>query len=133
MSNSQSEIQTKSKFSVTISTTYEFSSEDIDNLLCTAFEGGINYWCGKVTMKPANPTIDGNCFASNYISRGGTLILCDAESPDKWELDLEKMMKGIQMHCEQMKINPADLLDNHDAEDADCIVQYALFNEIVFG
>ncbi|MFA5207376.1 MAG: hypothetical protein WC428_01850 [Candidatus Paceibacterota bacterium] len=127
---------------IKITTTHTFSKEDISDLIVTALEGGINYWCRKAKIKLDT---EGNYFnvpkedqdkviyASDAISYGGTLILFDAESTDKWELNLENVQKGIQMHCEKRNIAPAGLMDNYDAEDADCIVQYAVFNELTFG
>ncbi len=127
---------------IKVNSTHTFSKEDIADLIVTALEGGINYWCRKAVIKK-DP--DGNfmnvlpedqdkvVYASDVIGYGGTLILFDAESSDKWELTPENVQKGIQMHCEKRNIAPSGLMDNYDADDADCIVQYALFNEIVFG
>ena len=127
---------------IKITTTHTFSKEDISDLIVTALEGGINYWCRKAKIKLDT---EGNYFnvpkedqdkviyASDAISYGGTLILFDAESTDKWELNLENVQKGIQMHCEKRNIAPSALMDVHDAGDADCIVQYAVFNELTFG
>ena len=119
------------KISVNIESKVELTRQDIDDLVVTALEGGINYWCrkAKVLQCPEPYT-----YASDVISRNGSLMLYDAESPDKWELTLEKFMKGVKFVCERDKYtNAEDLMDNHDADTADAIVQYALFNEIVFG
>lgn len=131
------------KISFNIDAKLEFSPEDINDLIVTALEGGINYWCRKA-VKKVDP--EGNWFgvapenqdkikyASDLIGYGGTLVLYDAESTDKWELTLEKFMSGVKWYCEKYKYtNAEDLMDNHDADTADAIVQYALFNEIVFG
>lgn len=128
-----------SKISITIE--QELKPEDINDLIVTALEGGINYWCGQAVKKrnadkswfgvaPENQ--DKINYASDLIGYGGVLILHDAESSDKWELDLEKMLKGIKMHCTEKGVTPLELMDNYDADDADCIVQYAIFNEIMF-
>jgi len=128
------------KISITIE--QEIKPEEINDLIVTALEGGINYWCRKA-IKKVDP--DGNWFgvapenqdkivyASDLIGYGGVLTICDAESSDKWELTLENMLKGIQMHCTNKKVSVAELMDDYDADDADAVVQYALFNEIVFG
>jgi hypothetical protein len=129
-------------FEVKIEQNHEFSQEDINDLMVAALEGGINYWCGRAKMK-LNPdkTYFGVSeedqekvnYASDIISLGGTLILHDAESEDKWELDAEKMLKGIKMHCENDNLTPSFLMEDYDAGDADNIVQYAIFNELTFG
>ena len=72
-------------------------------------------------------------FASDLIGYGGTLILCDAETPDRWELNLENMLKGIQMYCTERNVAPSELMDEYDADSADMIIQYALFDKLVFG
>jgi hypothetical protein len=72
-------------------------------------------------------------YASDLISLSGTLILFDAESSDNWELTKEKLMAGIVQHCNVRNITPNDLLEDYDADTADAIVQYALFNELTFG
>jgi hypothetical protein len=118
---------------IKIEKTLELTNENINDLLVTAFEGGINYWCGKVKIKSIPDGADVQ-YASDVISIGGTLELQDIESPDKWDLTLEKMLKGIKWYCEQNGYtNADDLMDNHDADTADAIVQYALFDEVVFG
>jgi hypothetical protein len=127
----------------TVASTHTFSKEDIADLIVTALEGGINYWCRKAVMKENAITKDyfnvlpedqdKINYASDLISYGGTLILFDAESSDKWELDIDKMLKGIDMHCTNMKKSPANLMDDYDANDADAIVQYAVFGKLTFG
>ena len=132
--------------------THEFKPEDINDLIVGALEGGINYWCRKAVIKLNGVTdsflksnVIGSFFgvaiedqdkvvyASDAIGYGGTLILYDAESKEKWELTLENVLKAIEKHCTNRHIAPADLMDDYDADDCDCIVQYALFNEITFG
>lgn len=107
--------------------------QDIDDIMATALEGGINHWCRKAEV------VGGYLgeYASDQISRGGPLILHDAESSDKWELTLEKLLDGIKLyleegchvHVEDNRIDACDI----DADGADCIVQFAIFGEVVFG
>jgi hypothetical protein len=128
--------------------------QDINDLVCSALEGGINYWCYQARIKKdadknyvgvAPEDQDKVEFASDVVGYGGTLILWNSEPDDDgtndtpieykktWELTLDKMLKGIARHCSTRGIVLKDLLDNHDASDADCIVQYAIFDEVVFG
>jgi hypothetical protein len=121
-----------------------FTTEEINDLICTALEGAINYWCGKaeIVMDADKKTFAGVLpedqsnvhYASDVIGYGGKLKLTDVEDDDEvWELTLSKMLTGIQMHCEENNIAPSNLMDNYDADTADSIVQFALFNEIVYG
>lgn len=114
------------------------TQEDIDDIMAGALEGGINYWCGEAEVV-------GNYlgeYASEQISRGGQLILHDIEENETYTLDREKFMKGLKMYLE--KPHPYDILEEIDnklridtcnADDTVCdmIIQYALFDDIVFG
>jgi hypothetical protein len=110
----------------------EVSVKDMEDIMVTALEGGINYWCGsaKIIDNPANTE-----WASDVVAHGGKLELTDVEEPDeKWILDQEKLLKGFAKGMEWGNFATVeDLMDSHDAETADVIVQYALFDEIVFG
>lgn len=111
----------------------ELSTEDIDDIMCAALEGGICYWCGRAEVV-------GNYlgeYASEQIARGGSLLLHDAESADAWELNREKFLNGMKLYFEQgchvrVEDNHIDTCDI-DADDADCIVQLAIFGEVMFG
>ena len=113
------------------------TAEDIDDILCTAFEGGICYWCDEVEVVGKYL----GKYASEQISRGGKLVLHDAESSDKWELDLEKIKQGIEMYIclfpdkiEGDEINGYYIdTSNIDSDVADEIIQYALFGELMFA
>lgn len=115
---------------------YKVTQEDIDDIMVAALEGGINYWCRKA--KVVGDYLGE--YASEQISRGGSLILYDAESNDHWELNLEKLLNGIQKAVEGNWFSDYDWyvdgeLDCYqvDTEVADTIVQLALFDDIIFG
>lgn len=122
------------KFPVHIEMNGTITQQDIDNLMCTALESGINYWCreAKVVGEFLGE------YGSEQISRGGSLLLRDAETDERWELTLEKFLKGIELYIKEngrVMIEDFKLMDygELDAGDADCIVQYALFGKLVFG
>lgn len=99
----------------------KITDEQIDDLLVTAFEGGITYWCGEV--KVVGDFLGG--YASEQISRGGVLKLYDAEE-EKWHtLNMSRLLKGLSL-------SNIDLED-YDAGDADTVIQNALFGEVVYG
>ena len=112
------------------------TDEDIDDIMCSALEGSITYWCdcAKVVGDYLGE------YASEQISRGGELKLHDAEEGKWYTLTLDKLLDGIKLAI--MDGCYADYewaiggnLDccQIDACVADCIVQYALFGEVVFG
>lgn len=114
------------------------TQEDIDDIMCGALEGGINYWCDD-----ARPVGDflGDC-DSEQIARGGQLILHDFEEEENYILDKEKFLKGLKMYFQ--KPHPYDILEerdnklridtcNADATVCDMIIQYALFDDVIYG
>ena len=122
------------KFTVRAEVEVNLTQQDIDDIMVAALEGGICYWCRKAEVV-------GEClgeYASDQISRGGSLILHDAESSDKWELTLDKFLKGVGLYIKEgsgVMVEDFKLVDIGciDGPDADCIIQYALFGELVFG
>lgn len=123
------------------------TDEDIDNIICTAFEGGITYWCGGADVV--------GDFLGDYnheqISRGGQLILHDAEDGEEYTLTKEKFLSGLILYVQntyssyacdpvdaicifesingKMQIDPGCI----DSEIADAIIQYALFEDIIYS
>ena len=122
----------KKRFTVRPQIEVNLTQQDIDDIMVTALEGGINYWCRKAEVlgEYLGET------ASDQISRGGILILHDAESAQTWELTLGKFLNGVKLYeqgCHvQVEDNAIDTCDI-DAGDADCIIQLAIFEEVVFG
>ncbi len=126
----------KSNLTVKIEFEVEITGQDIDDIMVGALEGGINYWCREVEVV-------GDClgeYSSDQISGGGKIILHDAESNDKWELDLEKFLNGLKLWIENGGDRHNALQEDRtldtcliDGEMADMIVQYAIFGEVRFG
>ena len=107
----------------------KITQQDIDDIMSTALEGGINYWCCKAEVLESQYYGE---YASDQISRGGSLRLYDAESDDTWVLNLYKLMAGIVKAIESGYVS-SDNLDDWDAADADAVVQCGLFGDLVFG
>ena len=111
--------------------------EDIDDIMVTALEGGINYWCDEAEVVENKRVAD---WGHEQIARGGALIIHDAESTDCWELNLEKFLNGVKMWIEHGYADEAGAIynleldcGNIDAVQADIIIQFALFGDVVFG
>lgn len=125
--------------SIEIKAEWQFTQKDIDYLLATAFEGGINYWCKIVEVKEWP---EGASYASDVPSRGGTIFITEWETDDLGDpivhaIGLREILSGIKHYCEYKNIHPYTLFDerqgDYDANDADMIVQFACFGEIVYG
>src|SRR5215510_15369657 len=106
------------------SMTHPFTVTDqlIDDTLCTALEGGINYWAtsaeplvwpeGNSRMIPEH-----SLWASEVVSMGATLLVTlDPEVADDdrpvYVLTRAMMVSGIRRFCKLRKITPAYLEDD---------------------
>lgn len=130
--------------------------ESLNFLVCDAFEGGIGYWAmldntTKEYKEARRRLLDigakNICYEDILVEmllNGDSIILYDAEDEDEvYRLNLGKLANGFVMFLQ----NDADnegyfynlredyemICEDLDSSDADCIVQYALFNDIIFG
>jgi hypothetical protein len=113
------------------------TASDIDDIMCAALEGGICYWCGRAEVVGEYL----GEYASEQISRGGTLKLYDCEDMNEvYELDRSKLLKGIKKAFEEGYYSEYEWCNGTvidtcqvDADVADVIVQIAIFDEVVYG
>ena len=124
------------KFEIEINTKLVVTAEDIDDIMCTALEGGITDWCGSAKVVGEHFGEYGH----EQIARGGKLKLYDMVEDEEYELTCEDVLKGIKMAVEEGYYEnygwfTGNSLDtcNIDAEVADVIVQFALFEEVIYG
>lgn len=134
-------METEKMFEVRTEITIYLTQQDIDDIMVSAFEGGINYWCRRVVVQGDYL----GKYASDQISRGGKLAIWLDEpfEDDKtcYVLDCDKFLAGFKLWVENCE-------DSYDAVDysngsvdcgqidalcADAIIQYGLFGEVVFG
>lgn len=122
------------KHEIEIKAKIELTDQDIDDLMVCALEGGINYWCGEAKAKLVPDGVEYE-YLSELIAKGGVIEFTDAEDEDeKWDLNLSKFLNGVKEVCRIRGFySGQELIDNHDAEIADMIIQFALFEEIVYG
>ena len=123
---------------LTYKNTITVTDSGIDEIIGTAFDGGITYWCDEAK-------VDGEYlgeYASDQISRGGTLRLHDTELNGWHTLTKDKFLTGLTQYLQDARGGHAmaDIITDGeldtaqvDAEVADVIIQYALFGEIVYG
>ena len=108
----------------------DISSEDIEEVLVGAFEGGSNYWLRKV--KVVDDDYKGGEYASDVVGLGGELILTTMEG-EKHKLTQAKMIDGFQKYLDNGGIHFPFGYGNPDAWTYDTILQNALFGEQVYG
>ena len=135
-------------FTVKAEIEVDFTEEDLGDIICTAFEGGIGYWGCLDNTKPEWKEKPKEMPASEYITKllldGGSITVFDTEleedeltDEDIWTLNLDNLLEGIRLWIERGGSGMVDggRIDtcSIDADEADCIVQYALFGKLVFG
>lgn len=104
------------------------TNQQIDDIITTSFEGGSNYWIGRVVLeKPGRKETE---WASEAVAVGGVLKLWDYEE-EKWhQLDKAKFLNGYAMAKSDAR---GFDLDNYDGDDADRVIQYAVFGKLIYG
>ena len=116
----------------------EVTDDDIDDIVYTAFEGGITYWCGYV--EPVDDLLGE--YAHEQIAKGGYLYLYDIEDDDeKWILTKSRLLNGIKMYINNSMTRNWDSIvygkqidtSEIDSNIADMIIQFALFEDIIYG
>lgn len=129
---------------VSVNVEHKVSLERISSLLCSAFEGGSNYWYQiDKFIKPETMsfrTDEGQIFRHlDYpLNEGGALIISDIEGdlnePPWKRLDLEAIKKGLQIMAEKYPRHMGDFLnENDDADTGDVFLQCCLFGEAIYG
>ena len=123
-------------YNIPINHFIKITNEDIDDIMCTALEGGITYWCDKADVVGEYL----GEYASEQISRGGSLKLFPIGEEQTYTLNVNKLLKGIKQAIEENMYADYEWYNakeidtcNVDAEVADTIVQFALFGEVIYG
>lgn len=108
-----------------LTSTRKVTSEQIDDVMVTALEGGITYWADEARVKKGHEPKTETQYASETLTHGGVLEIHDAEDGVWLTLTLECLLKALaDQHFD---------FDNYDAYDADAAVQQAIFGEVVYG
>lgn len=110
----------------------KITAENIENIVVSALECSSTYWVGLDNTTPEWDDAPKNLPVSQYCAAlllaGKTVKLYDVEDDSEtWELTLEKLLKGIGREIANgFKISDIE-------EEADAALQYALFDEVVYG
>ena len=127
----------KDKFEYTV--TRVIAREELKYLIIDGLESGIVYWATLHNDTEEfewyyNETgLSTSEIVADILLNGGSVKITDTEGDvdSKYDLTLERLLIGIQKNAEE---RPHDCdLENYDAITCDCIFQYAIFDEVVFG
>jgi hypothetical protein len=125
-----------------VATTANVTRKSVAYLLCSAFEGGSNYWYQiHDYVEPQSLTFrfdKGEVYeAYDYpLNDGGAVLVGDSEEPDDEpkRLDLAAIERGLQVMAEKYPRHWQDFAnENDDACTGDVFLQCCLFGEIVYG
>ena len=112
---------------------FEISEDFISDVLCTAFEGGSTYWINDITNKSTEPK---SMYFSESVAKGDTIIIQDNEDYKEHTLNAEIFCKGYERYVKycmkrgwEVYYDTCDI----DGEVADMIIQFAIFNDLIFG
>lgn len=114
-------------------------TEMICGLLCTAFEGGVNYWAQIQDIKPG--TFPAELCEKEWkefrhtwapLSEGGSIQILDMEEGDTHTLNLESIQKGLALFL-ATRHGIDFLTGKDDATTGDVFIQYCLFGEEIYG
>ena len=124
----------------TINYTVPITDELIEDLLCTAFEGGITYWAKWANIENKKDAKKVACFTSEYLTRtklkDAKLIIWtvdDSKIPITKKSIIDALQKMDNPKYKHRKALKRILDETYDACDADILVQTACFGEVVFG
>lgn len=110
---------------------FNITNQYVEDVICTCFEGGSNYWIDGVSCINCLP---GKRY-DEYITNEQTLIIEADEK--KYFLDLKRFMRGLNRYIKFCIKENRELLifdtSDMDADICDSILQFALFNDIIYG
>lgn len=119
-------------FTVTVTTTYDITQQQVADLVVTALEGGSNYWLGKID--PPFKTHTDYSEADKYGEDMITRTISADEDDDTYEFHPEAIRRGLQAMADQYPTDFNDLRgDNADAYTADVFMQCALLGDVIYG
>ncbi len=120
----------------TYTITQNITVSDVETVIVNCLEGGSNYWLGlDNSTDDWKERPDGEPFSMwvvKLLLDGKTVHFYDVEEESEtFTLTLEQLLKGFQLNADK---RPFDCdLENGDAITSDCILQYAMFGQLVYG
>ena len=119
----------------------EISDEMIEDILCTAFEGGITYWAENISCKDNDDMKKVGGWKHEYLTKtkkkDAVMFIHDAYDGDKHPITKKSIIDALQKmdnpKYQYTKALNRILIGQSDADDADIVVQTACFGEVVYG
>lgn len=113
-----------------ITNTIDVEDKLIEDLFCTALEGGSNYW---YCILHHNKEKDQLIYKIPFIKHG-FIIISDDVGDDKVKVNRERIEKGLALFIKkEFKRWERVQEGQYDAEDADIFLQYVVFGKVIYG
>ncbi|WP_341323416.1 hypothetical protein NSQ62_08050 [Solibacillus sp. FSL H8-0523] len=121
----------------TVAVEHKVSQDDINTVICGWIESGYSCLIASSVKNGFKDsaeyeTMFWSDWATDKILNGDSLIVKDTEENETHELTLEKLINGIKLNATE-RSHDDFFNDNHDAITYDCIMQYAIFGELIYG
>ena len=123
-----------------ITRTVEISDKLIEDILCTAFEGGITYWAVNVSCEDNKDMKEVSGWKHEYLTKTkkkDAVMYIHTVEGGKVKITKSLILEALQqMGDPKYKCTKAlsrILEETYDADDADIVVQTACFGEVVYG
>lgn len=136
--------KTKTASKISVQATVNINEEDLESLLISGIEQGINYWCADIKVN--RPPGDASDFYHKYFKvpfvEGGSICFflqdpddLNINQPEEgFRLDRQHILNGLNLMAARAPRHFADILsENTDCITGDVFIQICLFGEIVYG
>lgn len=117
----------------------EFTDKQLSDLLCCAFEGGVNYWCRieEYRMPEGEPGWEDVYLPAKHtwvpLMEGGEMYLRE-EDGERLVLNRRRIRMGLKKMAEKSPRHFWDFANEScDAETGDVFVQFCVYGRIVWG
>jgi hypothetical protein len=122
----------------TVAVTVGVTWQQIEDTLCSAWEGGSNYWLECHGFRPPTDASDAAKVEQRYqnaLYPGGACLVRLVEEREELEpLTREKLLSGLQVMASKCPKQFAHMVnDNGDADTGDVFLQCCLLGEVVYG
>ena len=123
----------------TITKTIVITDELIENLLCTAFEGGSTYWAENISCEDIEDMKKVGGYKSEYLTKTkkDNAVMYIHVEDDKHPITKKSIINALQkMDNPKYKYTKAlsrIINEEYDADDADVVLQTACFGQVIYG
>jgi len=113
-----------------------YDDQFLEDIIVTAFEGGSNYWIEYINFENNKPRgIPTSVWVFEKLKDGETIVLY-LEDDERAFLTMRRLKCGVKKYFSDSKnlIGGLDLeFSDYDTDVADSVLQYAVFDKLVYG